>query len=264
MKLTRSRALLLSAVAIAAGVGLAACRTAESPEVEVEIRSIGLDQASRSPVVVLQDKEKRVGLPIWIGPAEAQSIAMQMEGIDPPRPLTHDLMKLALEQAGVEFERVVIQDLKDSTYYARIYLHSGRKAMELDSRPSDAIALALRFHKPIFVTRTLLQRDLAIDLRQAGLSAGAWTRAGITMQDLTAELAEYFGLPAGRGVLVSDVNEAARTELKRGDIILEIDGVDVDGVAGLQAKVEALADGARADLAIRRGTEQIHVDWGAE
>src|SRR5438132_3111256 len=94
--------LSLLAVAILSG-----CRGREKTEIEVEVRSVGFDNASNAPVVVLQDHDRKVALPIWIGPAEAQSIALQMQGVSPPRPLTHDLIKNMLDQAGVEFQRVV-------------------------------------------------------------------------------------------------------------------------------------------------------------
>jgi bifunctional DNase/RNase len=242
---------------------LASCSNKESGQVEVEVRSVGLDQTSRSPVVLLQDKAKQVALPIWIGPAEAQAIAMQMEGVSPPRPLTHDLMKGALEQSGVEFEKVVIDDLRESTYYARIFLRNGSKKVELDSRPSDAIALAVRFQKPIFVARTLLQSETTIDLREASLSDATATLAGITIQELTDELARHFGLPPGRGVLVSNVTRQAGADLQRGDIIVAIDGERVTGVAALHAKIVALVPGAHADLAVQRGLDEIHVDFTA-
>jgi len=247
--------------ALASGAG---CRSADTSDVEVEVRSIGVDQVSRAPVILLQDKAKRVALPIWIGPSEAQAIAMQLEGITPPRPLTHDLMKSALEQAGVAFDKVVIENLRDSTYYARIFLHGNGKKVELDSRPSDAIALAVRFHKPIFVSRALLRQDTAIDLRQEAINAGALTLSGVTMQDLTDELAAYFNLPAGSGVLVSNVAGDARIALRRGDVIVEIDGKAIRDLAALQTKLDSLRPGARADLSVQRGGEVVHVDFIGE
>src|SRR5438876_3919235 len=108
-------------------VTFSACRAREKPEVEVEVRSVGLDSQSNAPVVVLQDHDRKVALPIWIGPMEAQSIAMQMQGINPPRPMTHDLIKTMLDRVGVEFKKVVIQELKDSTYYAQIHLRAGHE-----------------------------------------------------------------------------------------------------------------------------------------
>ena len=165
MQPIRSRRFQLWALCVLGSFALAACRTQEKSEVEVEVRSVGFDNASNAPVVVLQDHDRKVALPIWIGPAEAQAIVMQMQGINPPRPMTHDLIKEMLDGAGVEFRKVLIQDLKDSTYYAQIFLHAGRQDLQVDSRPSDAIALAVRFHRPIFVARALLKGDSAIDLQ---------------------------------------------------------------------------------------------------
>lgn len=242
-----------------AALALWSCRSRDSDEVEVEVRSIGLDHAARAPVVVLQDKAKHVALPIWIGPTEAQAIAMQLEGINPPRPMTHDLMKTLLDQTGVEFQRVLIGELKDSTYYARIFLRSGGKDLELDSRPSDAIALAVRFHKPIFVARTLLRHDVAVDLRQT-MADDSLTFAGITVQDLTDELAEYFEIAPRHGVLVADVARDAHAAVKRGDIILEVDGDGIADLAALQTKLDGLPRGAHSDLSVQRHGAQIHVD----
>ena len=181
----------------AGAVSLSACSRREKTEVEVEVRSIGLDNASHAPVVVLEDHDRKVALPIWIGPAEAQSIAMQMQGINPPRPMTHDLIKTMLDRAGVELRKVVIQDLKDSTYYARIYLRAGKSDLEIDSRPSDAIALAVRFHSPIFVATALMKGDTTIDLQHESPGASTVRFSGLTVQNLTDDLAEYFSLPPG-------------------------------------------------------------------
>jgi hypothetical protein len=252
---------MLVLIALAAGALASGCAAPENAEVEVEIRNVGLDHRSQSPVVLLQDKAHRVALPIWIGPSEAQSIAMQLEGVNPPRPLTHDLMKLALEQSGVEFERVLITELKESTYYARIFLRSGRKDIELDSRPSDAIALAVRFHKPIFVARGLLQSETTIDLREASRSEGTFTFAGVTVQDLSDELAAYFGVTPGEGVLVSDVTPDATVALQRGDVIVAINGTTVASVHSVQTTLGALEAGAGADLSVQRGGERLQIAW---
>lgn len=239
---------------------LAACRT-PATEIEVEIRSVGFDSVSHAPVVVLQDHDRKVALPIWIGPAEAQAIVMQMQGVASPRPMTHDLIKTMLEQAGIELQKVVIQDLKESTYYARIYLHSERQDLQIDSRPSDAIALAVRFHRPIFVATGLLRGDTTIDLQREAPTESTVKIAGVTVQNLTDELAEYFSLPAGKGVLVGDIAGDASTGLQRGDVILEVDGVAVSGVGDFDSKMRALKGGATARLSVQRGTERVRVEF---
>ncbi len=246
---------------LAGAASLCACRAKEKTEVEVEVRSVGFDNASQAPVVVLQDHDRKLALPIWIGPAEAQSIAMQMQGVNPPRPMTHDLIKTMLDQAGVEFRKVVIRDLKESTYFARIYLHTGRQDLEIDSRPSDAIALAVRFHSPIFVATTLMRGATAIDLQHAAPGASVLKLSGVSVQNLTDELAEYFSLPPGKGVLVTDVDTGAPAGLKRGDVILEVNGTAVSGVGDFQAKLRAVGSGALVRLSVERGGERIDVQF---
>jgi bifunctional DNase/RNase len=246
---------------LAGAAGLWACRSAEKTEVEVEVRSIGFDNASHSPVVVLQDHDRKVALPIWIGPSEAQSIAMEMQGINPPRPMTHDLIKSILDGAGVQFQKVVIGELKDSTYYARIYLHAGRQDLQVDSRPSDAIALAVRFQRPIFVAAALMRGGTAIDLLHEAAAGTTVTVAGVTVQNLTDELAEYFSLPPGRGVLVAEIERSAPDGLRQGDVILEIDGDTVTGVGDFRNKMGAVKSGSGARLSVQRGSEHVHVPF---
>ena len=117
-----------------------------------------LDPNTQAPVVVLKDESGGVNLPIWIGIAEATSIASAIKQISMARPLTHDLMYETFNQIGVSVQRIVITDLKDSTYYAELILSMGDKAIILDSRPSDAIALALRSSAPIFVVEKVLEQ----------------------------------------------------------------------------------------------------------
>lgn len=133
---------------------LASCRRSSVPkEVEMKVSRVVVDATAHAPVVLLEDSEQTITLPIWIGVSEAQAIAMEMEGVRSARPMTHDLVKQLLERLEVEFERAVITELREGTYYARIHLVHRGDALDMDSRPSDAIALAVRFRKPIFVAR---------------------------------------------------------------------------------------------------------------
>lgn len=254
---------LTSACGVCCLATLFACRTPEKTDTEVEVRSVGFDSQSHAPVVVLQDHDRKVALPIWIGPAEAQAIAMQIQGISAPRPMTHDLIKSMLDEAGIEFRKVVIRDLKDNTYVALIYLHRGGQDLQIDSRPSDAIALAVRFHSPIFVANGLLQGNTTIDLQREAAMESTLKIAGVTLQNLTDELAEYFSLPLGAGVLVADVANDAVPGLQRGDVILEVDGQSVSGVGDFDSKLHALAAGAHARLSVQRGTQRIAVQFPA-
>jgi hypothetical protein len=225
-------------------------------EVEVEVSRVALDPRSKSPVVLLEDKAHTVALPIWIGPAEAQAIAMQMEGIDAPRPLTHDLMKSVLERLGVALRRVVIEDLREATYYARIVLVRSGEEVEIDSRPSDAIALAVRFGQPIFVAAALLEGQNAIELQDT--TAASAPLRGLAVQTLSDALADHFALPRGHGVLVSDVAGDAGIELRRGDVILEVDGSPITDVADLRRRLAGAAEG---ELSVQRSGARLHVPF---
>lgn len=126
--------------------------------VEMFVGGLVLDPNTQAPVVVLKDETGAIILPIWIGIAEATSIASAIKQVSMARPLTHDLMTDVLQELSVKVQRIVITELKDSTYFAELVLSYGDKAMIFDSRPSDAIALALRASAPIYVTQAVLDQ----------------------------------------------------------------------------------------------------------
>jgi hypothetical protein len=130
--------------------------------IPVKVKQIVLDQ-TLSPVVLLSDQEETQVLPIWVGPFEAQAIALAMQGILTPRPLTHDLLRSLCENLGVEVKKVLVQDIRDGTYYAELYLRQGDKEIVVDARPSDAIALALRTNAPLYITENVAAYTLNIE-----------------------------------------------------------------------------------------------------
>jgi len=123
---------------------------------QMNVKLVGLDQASMVPVVILSDAEERYYVPVVVGPAEANAIAIVLEGVDTPRPLTHDLLLSTINQLGAVVDRIVITELKDDVYYARIILTRNGQRIELDARPSDSIALALRAGAPIYVSEQIV------------------------------------------------------------------------------------------------------------
>lgn len=129
--------------------------------IEVDVANVAIDVKSKMPVIVLKEKEGEKTLPIWIGLFEAQSIALAMENIKPPRPLTHDLAKSLIEKLQGKVNRVVVNDLKNNTFYARILIQQNGEDIQVDSRPSDAIALALRLKIPIFIEEEVLSKVAA-------------------------------------------------------------------------------------------------------
>lgn len=133
-------------------------------ELRVEIRGLMLDPSSNVPIVILRDTESQLFLPIWIGVFEANAIALRIEGVEPPRPMTHDLLRLMLEQLGARVEKIVISDLRESTFFAVIHVQQNGRSIGVDARPSDAIALALRVEAPIFVLRSVMDKAQAAEL----------------------------------------------------------------------------------------------------
>jgi bifunctional DNase/RNase len=127
-------------------------------EIEVKIRALMMDPNSGTPIIILKDVNSETMLPIWVGAYEANAIALEIEKIAPPRPMTHDLLRNLIVELGLRVERVVVTSLRDNTFYAVIELSGDNgDAMRLDSRPSDAIALALRADCPIFVDLEVIQ-----------------------------------------------------------------------------------------------------------
>jgi bifunctional DNase/RNase len=134
--------------------------------VPMSIKGLMLDPVSNSPIVVLKDEEEKFFLPIWVGIFEANAIALQLENVATPRPMTHDLLRNMISELEARVTRVVINDLRDSTFFAQIRLvvNSGGtdRTLELDARPSDAIALALRTEAPIYVAQSVLEQAQTI------------------------------------------------------------------------------------------------------
>jgi bifunctional DNase/RNase len=139
----------------------------ESMFIEMRVAGITLDPMTKMPIVILKDSSGENALPIWIGIAEASAIATQLEKIDLARPMTHDLLRNILNELDANLERVEVTDLKDNTYFAILHLKIGDQTLPVDSRPSDAIALALRTESPIFVHEEVLNKSRHIDTRKA-------------------------------------------------------------------------------------------------
>jgi bifunctional DNase/RNase len=128
-------------------------------EVEMKIRGLMMDPVTNMPVVVLRDSDGGSILPIWVGIYEANAIALEIEKVQTPRPMTHDLLKNMLLGLQVQVRKVVVNDLKDDTFYALIWMEREGQIFAIDSRPSDALALALRLDCPIFVDEHVLKNS---------------------------------------------------------------------------------------------------------
>ncbi len=126
--------------------------------VEVTIDSIRVSLMSQHRVVILKDVDSERYLPIWIGPCEADAITVTLQEVEVPRPLTHDLLRNVVTTLGGEVERVIISDLRNEVFYARIVMEAGGKHLEIDSRPSDALALAVRLRVPVYIEDTVMEK----------------------------------------------------------------------------------------------------------
>ena len=127
-------------------------------EIEMKIKGLVVDPISKMPIVVLEDTNKERMLPIWIGVFEANAIALKIENISTPRPMTHDLLKNFLKKLQISVEKIVVNDVRDNTFYALIHCLYNNDRLIIDSRPSDAIALALRTDAPIYVDEEVVKK----------------------------------------------------------------------------------------------------------
>jgi bifunctional DNase/RNase len=131
--------------------------------VEMRIKGLMLDPITNMPIVILSDLEGQRILPIWVGFFEANAIALQMENVTTPRPMTHDLLKNVICGLNASVKKIVVNNLWDNTFYALVFLEIGGETMAIDSRPSDAIALALRMKSPIFVEEEVINKAKSLD-----------------------------------------------------------------------------------------------------
>jgi bifunctional DNase/RNase len=133
-------------------------------QIEMTIKGLMVDPITNMPIIILRDKDGQRVLPIWVGVFEANAIALQIENVTTPRPMTHDLLKNVIQDLRGRIEKIVVSDLKENTFYALIYLAVGGEVMAVDARPSDAIALALRAQAPIFVEERVIDHAKTADL----------------------------------------------------------------------------------------------------
>ncbi len=154
------------------------------------VGGLTLDPTTKMPIVVLKDPDNKLNLPIWIGPLEAASMATELEGIRPQRPMTHDLIRNVLGDLGATVEAVEVTELRENTYFARILVRTREgRDMEVDSRPSDAIAIALRTKSPIYVAKKVLEMSSELH-EQAAEPSGADQNLASVSRDKWSEILE--------------------------------------------------------------------------
>ncbi len=206
---------------------------------ELHVKGITVDPDGNVPVVILEVPTSHKAFPMWIGKQEAQAIAIELQGVPTPRPLTHMLLRNILTNLQVKVERIVIHDLQNNTFFASIFLQQGPSSHTIDARPSDAIALAIATKAPILIAPDVLQAVQTISTsRAAPTSPLVAKKFGMHMQTLDERLARAFQLPHAGGVLVAFVekhSQAANGGINRGDIIMRVDGRAIKTLDDLMA-----------------------------
>jgi len=246
------RHLRLVCLVIVVALFVGGCGSSDSDLLAVDVKGVVVDPETRSPILFLVDPESKKGLPVWIGLSEARAISLGLKDVTPPRPLTHDLMKSMLDLLHARVERVVISDLKENTYYATLKLRAGRKTWEMDSRPSDAVAIALKFGAPLFLSRALVQKGVLVDLKSSSTKLPAERMYGFVTEDLSPEVARYFGFEKKTGVIVTEITRdgpAERSGLRKGDILVRLDRRSVEGM-----------DDVRSALGKKNASDAMRVD----
>jgi bifunctional DNase/RNase len=141
-------------------------------QIEMTIKGLMIDPITNMPIIILRDEDGQRVLPIWVGVFEANAIALQIENVQTPRPMTHDLLKNILDDLSAHVERIVVTDLKENTFYALIHLRTNGHVLAVDARPSDAIALALRTRSPIYVEEAVITSARSVDSSKENMDVG--------------------------------------------------------------------------------------------
>ena len=228
--------LLLASILLCCGSKTQEAKTAAAEDkelVKVKFHNLTIDPQSKQPVVLLADFDERRALLIWIGFFEARAIHSEMQGIEPLRPLTHDLLKRIIQKADGTIDHIVITRIKENVFYATIVIKQDDSLTEIDARPSDSIVMALKFKAPIYVARKLFD-DMAISIAEQKEIEDQY---GVSIQDLTPALAKYLAFESNQGVLVSDVKAGSQAEkdgVETGDIIVEIDGERIEDILSVK------------------------------
>jgi len=219
--------------------------------VTVELATVGVDTQTGTPVVLLRDTESGEVVPILVGIAEAEAIARSLHEVEMPRPMTHDLFASLLTELNGRLEEVRVHDVREGIFYGSLHVRVGEEEglREIDSRPSDAMALALRTGAAIRIARRILLERPDVEFGAPDEQRQVVRSMGVSVISASPRIRDEFDLPDRPGVLVSAVASAAAEQgLQRGDFILEVGGREVDSPMDFLAAARGAA-----------GTESVEV-----
>jgi bifunctional DNase/RNase len=233
----------------------------EEPVVEMTVKTLLMDPSTQTPVVLLESSKEKKPLPIWIGVDEAMSIALEIKKVPLPRPNSHDLIRNILIGLGAAVQRITITDLRNDIYYASIALRLKGQDYRIDSRPSDAIAVALRMKAPIFASMKVLDKAKPLGPLEKTRSESHRT-LGLQTQDLTPELASLFDIKTSAGILVADVelgSASSEAGFQRGDVILKVNEQNMLKTAELEYFLQSAKKGELLKMEVLRKGKTITV-----
>ncbi|MEE4331254.1 MAG: bifunctional nuclease domain-containing protein [Wenzhouxiangella sp.] len=220
----------------------------EASLVPVELASVAIVPLTGTPVVLLRDPDQGRTVPIFIGAEQAHAIVIAQRGIATPRPMTHDLTVNLLDAMGGRLERVIVDELRDGTYFGALEIKTADSTVLVDTRPSDGLALAVRTGARILVAPAVLEAGADIPYRSLG-GDDVVTALGITVMPAQAEVREALGLPDQPGVLVSSVRGlAGAAGIQPGALIVAVNGIPPDSPLAFLDLVNATERGAQTSL----------------
>lgn len=231
----------------------------EISSVEAKIKTLMLDPNTQTPIVVLETVADKKLLPIWIDVPEARAIALELEHVTTPRPLTHDLIRNIIQGLGATLQRVMITDLRRNTYFAVLFLVIRGQDLQIDARPSDAIAVALRMKAPIYASTQVLAKSKSLPVLSN--ETKEFQKLGVQAQDLSVEVAALLDLSVQRGVLITDVAQgsvAMVAGIQRGDVITKANDQAIQSAHDLEVFLQSIKPQTRIKLeVIKKGKPTI-------
>ncbi len=243
-------------------------RFAGAADERMKVRGVIPDPRSRTPVLLLEDfKTGSRVLPLWVGLAEANAILMALREVKAPRPMTHDLLRNLIRNLDAHVVRITINDLRANTFIATITIRSGDDLVQIDSRPSDAVALALRADAPIFASSRIMAR--AGRSSPQGPALTSMLKAyGLSVQEITQELLPHFRGARPGSILVTDVREGGpgnRSGLQRGDVVLLVNQLAVRGLQNFLSFLASADSRNRSiQLSVNRRNKQIQLTLSSQ
>jgi bifunctional DNase/RNase len=222
--------------------------------VETKVKTLIRDPNSQTPVVVLETVTDKKLLPIWIDLPEARAIAIELEHVTAPRPLTHDLIRNILQALGATLQRATITDLRNGIFFAELFLHSRGQDLQIDARPSDAIAIALRMKAPIYASAQVLAKSKSVP-EPSVETKESQRRLGIQTQDLSVEVAALLNIPQETGVLITDVaagSVALAAGIQRGDVITKANDQLIQSIHDLERFIQTKKGANRITLEVMK------------